>query len=405
MFHSASLLWIKHIHWVNLCSGSAQRHQPTPRSRQRHWLYASSRDFFTCPHSTSLLKNNVSIAFPPLGLMYSHVMDFRSPFKHLLMKSVRSIGKDALLQEAVACKAQNGSSGYAWKLNLGRVDKRVNLKFGIWYQQLGRPFHWHRCFIELTTASLEWNEWMTWNGIEWTGLKWSEGRNDLTTTWMIELVEQKKDSITEWTHWPVAGSSLGCFSDVFSEHSEPFSEVVVLLWAKYAFSIFQLQILWLLVSSLFLPCLFLEPPLLSATSSSSGARLCGPVRVSSNLSAPAPVSPAFPTTPRARLEPQNLQKHLSVTLRLMLSMLSVVYSYVILCQLPNCSGLCSPGGWIGQLLNLNWKAANWHLSVTPRIARSTSFDDLMVFGDIQNHSKIWCGWNGSIAFCQFQLAV
>jgi hypothetical protein len=47
------------------------------------------------------------------------------------MKSVRSIGKDALLQEAVACKAQNGSSGYAWKLNLGRVDKRVNLKFGI----------------------------------------------------------------------------------------------------------------------------------------------------------------------------------------------------------------------------------------------------------------------------------
>jgi hypothetical protein len=47
------------------------------------------------------------------------------------MKSVRSIGKDALLQEAVACKAQNGSSAYAWKLNLGRVDKRVNLKFGI----------------------------------------------------------------------------------------------------------------------------------------------------------------------------------------------------------------------------------------------------------------------------------
>ena len=78
---------------------------------------------------------------------------------------------------------------------------------------------------------------------------------------------------------------------------------------------------------------------------------------------------------------------------------------ILLCQLPNCSGLCSPGGWIFQLLNLNWKAANWHLFVTPRIARSTSFDDLMVFGDIQNHSKIWCGWNGSIAFCQFQLAV
>ena len=363
MFHSASLLWIKHIHWVNLCSGSAQRHQPTPRSRQRHWLYASSRDFFTCPHSTSLLKNNVSIAFPPLGLMYSHVMDFRSPFKHLLMKSVRSIGKDALLQEAVACKAQNGSSGYAWKLNLGRVDKRVNLKFGIWYQQLGRPFHWHRCFIELTTASLEWNEWMTWNGIEWTGLKWSEGRNDLTTTWMIELVEQKKDSITEWTHWPVAGSSLGCFSDVFSEHSEPFSEVVVLLWAKYAFS-FQHLSASNPMTTCFFPVSSLSLPWATSSLSYLIFQWCEIVWTCAcfiqSLSSRSSLACFSNDSPRARLEPQNLQKHLSVTLRLMLSMLSVVYSYVILCQLPNCSGLCSPGGWIGQLLNLNWKAANWH---------------------------------------------
>ena len=46
-----------------------------------------------------------------------------------LMQSVRPTGKDALLQEAVACKAQEGNSGYAWKLNSGQwVDKRVNLQ-------------------------------------------------------------------------------------------------------------------------------------------------------------------------------------------------------------------------------------------------------------------------------------
>lgn len=90
------------------------------------------------------------------------------------------------------------------------------------------------------------------------------------------------------------------------------------------------------VSSLFLPCLFLEPPLLSATSSSSGARLCGPVRVSSKSSSRSSLACFSNDSPRARLEPQNLQKHLSVTLRLMLS---VVYSYV---NFPTAVVGCAP---------------------------------------------------------------